>query len=150
MLGVTVCTEVIIVLPLQSIEIDGNEYVVSEAEEEYPGYRRLAAAEAYWVLRDWAQRSNLAHVVDLLCSVGAWCSVDPPRSLQACIDGLAARFDDYMPDLVLHRRMSTSVAPELSIVEDALDLVDGRQLMPGPVLYVLDGAAARALASPGR
>jgi hypothetical protein len=102
-----------VVLPLQPTEIDGSEYLVTAiGDADPPGYVRLSAAETYWVLRDWALHGSQVHVVELLRSLGAWRSAEPPRDLRPCIEELAERFDDYIPELAFYRRVRMPVALE--------------------------------------
>lgn len=123
-------------LPAHAIAIDGVEYLLLRGSSaRVPGYVRLEAAEARWVLRDWAQRSGLPALGELCRTVGAWRSPHPPGDVEDCIELLAARFDVSDPDLVLHRKVRVAVALDLSEIEDVVDLAEAMDLTPEPELH---------------
>jgi hypothetical protein len=113
----------------EAIAVDGTEYLLGRVSSaRVPGYARLEAAESRLVLRDWARRHGVAMMTELCRALGSWRSPEPVGDVEMCIERLAARLDEYCPDLVLHRRDCVAVALDLSPLEDVVSLVASHQV----------------------
>jgi hypothetical protein len=125
-----------VLLLAQAIAIDGGEYLLARASSaRLPRYMRLGAAESRLVVRDWARRNGVTMTSDLCRTLGLWRSPDPPGDVEACIELLAARFDEYTPDLALYRRVRVAIALDLSPVEELVDLADAIDITDEPALH---------------
>lgn len=106
----------------ETVRIPGGEYSVTAiSAEPLAGYVALEPAESRRVIRSWVRQREASRLAELLRAMGPWRTLSPLDDAELFTQLVAARFDDHLPSLVLHRRelpvvALTSAPPDASAV----------------------------------